>query len=228
MLKKALKEIYWRLPASAILMFHHVTDRPSVQKSGCVLAESDFYRVIDRYEAYASLKDVVARPSARRLAVTFDDGLEDLYAIAYPYLKRKKIPFTAFIVTEFLDTEGYISTEQLKTMAEDELVTIGSHGLTHKVFPELTLEEKENELRKSRQILEDLIGRPVDVFAYSHGQYDQETLDLTAKYYELAASVRGFSLNFFNVKKRTILPRLDVEDCTLERVVPKIDKIARR
>ena len=74
--------------------------------------------------------------------ITFDDALSDVFRVAYPELKKRRIPFTVFVITDFLNNDGYISDSELLEMAADPLVTIGSHGVTHEVLSGMS-EEKQ-------------------------------------------------------------------------------------
>lgn len=209
-LKKIAKKIFSLLPSSYIVIFHHVTGSPHNQRSGCVLDLDSFKTFLLRYKGcYVALNDAVKKKTKHKIAITFDDGLEDVYTVAYPLLKEANIPFTIFVVTNFLDQEGYITTAQLLEMSRDPLVTIGSHGTTHAVFPKLTREEKMLELGASKSCLETILQRPIDFFAYSHGQYDKETLKCI-KDYKFAFTVRGIPLNKMSFN-RYALPRFNVD-----------------
>ena len=213
MIKKQLKGIAKKLmyivPTSFVLMFHHVEETPALPRSKCLLATERFYEIISAFpaKAYVSVQDVLKK--GKRIAITFDDGLEDVYRVAYPYLKEKKIPFCIFVVTDFLDQPGYITTEQLLEMNQDPLVTIGSHGITHKNLPELSEAAQISELADSKQSLENLLGKPVKYFAYSHGQYDATTL-CHVRIYENAFSVVSRGLNFLT-NRRWEIPRINID-----------------
>jgi peptidoglycan/xylan/chitin deacetylase (PgdA/CDA1 family) len=186
-----------------------------------------FIKLIDSYDCYAPLLNVILHPWKKRIALTFDDGLEDVYAIAYPYLKEKKIPFTIFIITDFLNTPGYITKEQLLEMSENPFVTIGSHGITHKVLPDISSTDKRYEIHESRQILSKLVKRDIVFFAYSHGQYDKESLKY-ANEYKYCLSVLGRPLNVITGLKHTIIPRFNVENATYEKINIILNRILRR
>lgn len=210
------------IPHSAVLMFHHVIEAPAVEKSCCKLSFAHFQEIVIRYKAYfVPLKDVL-RGVRKKAAITFDDGLADVYEKAYPFLKQENIPFTIFVITDFLDTPGYITTAQLKEMSKDPLVTIGSHGLSHDIFPTMKTEQKKKELVESKAVLESLTGREVDIFAYSHGQYDKETTKL-AKCYRYAMSVRGTFLNCLTAKKYA-MPRLNIDEKSYNAMLNRLDK----
>ena len=226
-IKRIAKSIVYALPSTAVLMFHHVTDTPKFTKSGCILSSENFYDVINYFNNYTSVKDSLRFSFKKRVALTFDDGLSDVFHIAYPFLKKKQIPFTVFVVTDFLDTDGYITTEELKTLAADPLVTIGSHGMSHKVFPQMTAEEKKKELIISKEKLEIVIGKEVDFFAYSHGQYDEETLSLV-RVYKYAFGVTAFPLlHIMKTVKRYTLPRYNISNDSCEYFKKKLFRYSK-
>jgi len=216
-IKKIGKKAVFSLPSSYVLMFHHVTSTPEIKCSGCLLDTDKFYKQIDLYKNYDHLKNVIAKPGMRKTAVTFDDGLEDLYTIAYPYLKAKGFPFTAFIVTDFLDKPGYITTNHLIEMSKDKLVTIGSHGITHRILPQLSAEEQQIEIQESKKILEDIINKEVFCFAYSHGQFNKDSLRY-ASIYDYCMSVAGYPLNFITKRNRLLIPRYNLENATVDKL----------
>ena len=223
-LKKIVKKIIYSIPSSAILIFHHISDNPPVCKSGCKLSYDKFTGLLEGFDNYATLTEVVEKPSERHIAVTFDDGLKDVYEMAYPFLKERNIPFTVFIVTDFLDTEGYITTENLRELASDGLVTIGSHGVTHKNLNSLSAEEQKAELTESKRIIESIIGKPVNAFAFSHGQYNKDTLSLMNDY-DYGFSTRQLPLNFITEINRKVLPRFNVDSNSFDNVKSELLKI---
>ena len=100
-------------------MLHHVSDGGY---SPCIISTEHLIQFLDSKQKYISI-DELFNASAKKyedtIAITIDDGLYDLYAIAYPLLVERKIPFTAFISADLLDQEGYITTEQLKEIVSE-------------------------------------------------------------------------------------------------------------
>ena len=217
-LKKKLKFLFYKIPSSYILTFHHISAKPENKKSGCILDTDKFIKIIDSYNNYSSINEVVRHPFKRKVAISFDDGLEDVYTIAYPYLKSRNIPFTIFIVADFLDKEGYITKSQLLEMTQDPLVTVGSHGLTHNVLKSMELEKQREELLESQRALEKILQKPVVLFAYSHGQFDKTTLK-EVRIYKYAMAVNRLPINFITNKKKYQIPRLNVENSTFDNVL---------
>ena len=225
-LKKIIRDFLYLVPSSMILMFHHITENPMVKRSGCILSTELFYNQIEKYSNYDTLENVLKRPSKLKIALTFDDGLEDLYTIAYPYLKKREIPFTIFIVPEFLDLPGYLTTEQLRKLGTDKLVTIGSHGLTHQILKGLEYEDQRKELIESKSKIENIIQKEVKFFAYSHGQYDKTTLILVGKYKNAFIAECGkLPLNFWTTRNKKKIRRLNIENATYEESNKILQKV---
>ncbi len=214
--KNAKKLIFRTLPSSTALMFHHIDDGNIIPKSGCRLQKETFLDIIDSKIPFIPMEEYVKFRFSRKnpCTITFDDGLKDVYRVAYPELKKRNIPFTVFVITDFLGTEGYITEEELITMASDPLVTIGSHGITHDIMKGMDVEQQKHELIRSKELLQKLIGREIRYFAYSHGQYDEKTLEILRKEkcYDFAFDAGGGVTNCLTKRDLYTLPRMNCED----------------
>lgn len=122
------------------------------------------------------------------VCLTFDDGYQDNYDIAYPILKQEEVPFAIYVTTGFIDNRHPmwwytneklgISTESLKTLDSDPLCTIGAHTVSHSKLDTLSPEEQTKEIVQSRQELETLLSHPIRHFSYPHGSYNNKTIDI--------------------------------------------------
>lgn len=223
--KVAKRIIYSLIPSSYVLMFHHINDGNLIVKSGCILEYKSFLEIIDSGIEFISADEYIkfSLSNRNKCLITFDDGLQDVYRVVYPELTKRGIPLLMFVITDFLDTEGYITTEELLEMAENPLVTIGSHGLSHELFKNLDLNNKRRELLESKEILERLLHKPVKYFAYSHGQYDDSTLDILSEThcYDFAFGVSGYPTNFLTKRWAYHLPRFNCEDRKIPFTIKK-------
>lgn len=116
------------------------------------------------------------RPSAiecRAVVITFDDGLLDNYTNAYPILKEFGLKAYFFILVGRIGAEGYMNWEQIKEL-RDAGMTIGSHGMTHRILTTLKKEEIEYELKASKRFLEDNLGHRVDCLSIPRGFYNKD------------------------------------------------------
>lgn len=215
-MKKVLKSLFFRIPASYVLMLHHVDDGNITPVSDCIIQYDQFIRLLKQDRKFMQMSDYLTFKAQNngKYLLTFDDGLEDVFRVVYPVLKAREIPFTIFVPVDLLDTPGYISIEQLKEMAKDPLVTIGSHGVSHRVMTTLSVGEQELELVESKQTLQRIIGKSVDVYAYPHGQFNSDTIKLLKKLnlYKAAFGVTGHPTNCFTESNRFDLPRFNIKD----------------
>lgn len=221
-MKKTLKKLAYKvlglLPSSAILMLHNITDSPLLKKE-ILLSQDRFYLLIDSFHNWASLESVIVKPSRSGLALTFDDGFEDVYSVAYPYLKAKKIPFTVFVTVEKLNSAGYLTSEQLCELSKDTLCTIGTHCVHHLPLAKMSKEEQRVELLDSKRKIEAAIGKPVRFMAFPYGSYNKTTLKILREThaYEAACIVgRGF-LNIVSGYGRYTKPRIAVDNVVFDK-----------
>jgi len=130
--------------------------------------------------------DRSGRLPRRLAALTFDDGLENLVHHALPVLIRYRLPATVFVVAETLTPQGrpvdWIDTPPpypLTTLTRDQVLQMAeagvdfqSHSWSHLDLTTLDHGTCVRDLRDSRELLEDLLGRPVPHLAYPRGRND--------------------------------------------------------
>lgn len=122
---------------------------------------------------------------------TFDDAFANLLDNTLPALRELGVPACIFAVADNLGDrprwriapdhpdadERTMTAEELRRVAESELVTVGSHTCTHPDLARLAPAELLRELQDSRAKLADLVGRPIDDLALPHGSYTPAVLE---------------------------------------------------
>ena len=110
----------------------------------------------------------------RGLVITFDDGFKDNFEIAAPILLELGIPFSVFVITDFISQskKGYVDELTLKEFSKNPLITIGSHSCSHPRLTNLSLSEIKKEVSNSKDYLEGLLGREINAFSYPHGLFN--------------------------------------------------------
>ena len=181
-----------------ILMYHavHVMD-PSEASNANLIVDPDLfeaqikalskagYYFLTPEEAYKAFTEN-ALPAKKVVWLTFDDGNEDFYTIAYPILKKYKAKATNNIITGFVKkgNAGNLTVKQMKEMMAHGM-SFQSHTVNH---PDLSVNDKATqkaELTDSIDFLEDKLNTKVNTIAYPSGRYNQTTLDLAKKTYKL-------------------------------------------
>jgi peptidoglycan/xylan/chitin deacetylase (PgdA/CDA1 family) len=117
---------------------------------------------------------------AHPIALTFDDGFEEMGTVAATALAHVGFPASFFIVTgsvgttsRWLRPEGEGHRPLLDWAAIRDLAAagheIGAHGHSHRQLDVLPLREAAAEITRSRAELELGLGQAVTTFAYPHG-----------------------------------------------------------
>lgn len=181
-----------------ILMYHavHVMDPSEASNANLIVAPDNFeaqikamvdagYYFLTPEEAYKALTEN-ALPAKKVVWLTFDDGNEDFYTIAYPILKKYKAKATNNVITGFVKkgNAGNLTVKQMKEMMAHGM-SFQSHTVNH---PDLSATDKvtqKAELTDSIDFLEDKLNTKVNTIAYPSGRYNQTTLDLAKKTYKL-------------------------------------------
>ena len=181
-----------------ILMYHavHVMDPSEASNANLIVAPDNFeaqikamvdagYYFLTPEEAYKALTEN-ALPAQKVVWLTFDDGNEDFYTIAYPILKKYKAKATNNVITGFVKkgNAGNLTVKQMKEMMAHGM-SFQSHTVNH---PDLSVNDKATqkaELTDSIDFLEDKLNTKVNTIAYPSGRYNQTTLDLAKQTYKL-------------------------------------------
>jgi peptidoglycan/xylan/chitin deacetylase (PgdA/CDA1 family) len=173
-------------------------------------------------ERFGRLLDVLARQ--RTVELTFDDGNASDAEIALPKLRERGLRGTFFVVAGRLDQPGFLSREQLGELVAAGM-EVGSHGMAHRPWRGLDRTTLAEELIESRAMLEDNLGRPVDLAACPFGAYDRGVLRAAkaAGYRRLFTSDGGSARPAAWLQPRTTLTIEDDESSAaalLERESP--------
>ena len=152
------------------------------------------------------------------ICLTFDDGFSSDHDLVLPELKKINATATFFIVTDLLDTPGYLKTGQVKSLSESGM-QIGSHSKSHPNFLELNAGERMEELRDSKVILEKIIGKELTTFSFPFGFCDDACIKAVfdANYSICCTSNHGVSSN-----ASFIVPRNSINAKTSIRRIEKI------
>ncbi|MCH8315600.1 MAG: polysaccharide deacetylase family protein [Planctomycetes bacterium] len=165
-------------PRVVTLCYHGVTARQRRRFERQITWIAD--RAVPPDAAELDLRRRRARPG---VCVTFDDGFANLLDHALPVTRELGIPAMVFVVTENLGcrpkwdltpdhpdaSQITLSESQLRQAAEEPLCRFASHSSTHPRLTDLPLGQARRELSQSKAVLEQMLGRPVEDFAYPYG-----------------------------------------------------------
>jgi peptidoglycan/xylan/chitin deacetylase (PgdA/CDA1 family) len=120
-----------------------------------------------------TLDDVLADDDRGGVVVTIDDGLRDFYEHALPILVRYEIPAVLYLATGLVAGESHeptagdaVSWSQLREAVSTGLVGVGSHTHGHVDLSTASEEVADEEMRRSKGLIEDRLGVSCLHFAY--------------------------------------------------------------
>jgi peptidoglycan/xylan/chitin deacetylase (PgdA/CDA1 family) len=185
-LRRAALRIVGRIaPGSAVILYYHAV--PDEYRARFAAQMDDVLRYAKPIHADDGHS---LEHGDRYVAVTFEDGYQNVVDNAVPELLKRRIPCTIFIVTDALGRVpnwiGYspasggpiINEEKLKSIPSD-FVKIGSHTLTHPILPRLTEASARNEIVASRARLQDILKQEVDLLSFPYGAFNESIVQMS-------------------------------------------------
>ncbi len=159
------------------------------------------YTVIPLRTAVDWLRGQGPPPPPQSVVITVDDGHRSVYTEMLSVVRQYAIPVTLFIYPSAISHASYAMTwDQLKELKQTGLFDIQSHSYWH---PDFKREKKrlpsaeyqklvEDQLKRSRTVLEEKSGSPVDLLAWPFGIYDEALeRDAAQAGYVAAFSIEG-------------------------------------
>jgi peptidoglycan/xylan/chitin deacetylase (PgdA/CDA1 family) len=134
----------------------------------------------------------------RSCSITFDDGLVRTAHEGISVLIERNIPCSMFVSTGLMgrphpDLDGaMIMTAAEVVELADAGVEIGAHSVDHVNLDKLSYADALEQMRRSKVVLEDLLGKPVTAMAYPYGRASEQTMQAALEVgYELACVCIG-------------------------------------
>lgn len=170
----------------SVIMLHMVTDDTEMDAhKPYSISRVSFTRLLDVLEAegYTTTTFEELQRKSRKekqVIITFDDCPKHLWDFAIPELQRRNMKAVFYMPTAYLDGVNEWDTIQGKPAVQlmdkddierldDEGMEVGSHSHYHIRMDEPGKEEVLNNLKTSKKILEEIIGKPIISIAYPFG-----------------------------------------------------------
>jgi peptidoglycan/xylan/chitin deacetylase (PgdA/CDA1 family) len=227
-----------------VLCYHSVNPSPGYLSLSPDLFDQHLAWLQDHCRV-VPLEELVAGPreaGGPYVAVTFDDGYADNHANALPLLAARRTPASFFVTVGFLEHDSDVMAHlaevwatpraQLKPLSWSEVgelraagMSVGSHTWSHRNLARLSPDDAEQDLRRSREVLEERLGESVRAVAYPWGKLRRHVTDDTFA----AAGRAGYGLGLISLPRAVRdsdgalrVARLGVGDEPVARLAAKV------
>lgn len=168
-----------------IFLYHHIVDNESqIEYDYMQTTKDTFEKQIIGLENsgyhFISYDDLIQYKEGKKslykksAILTFDDGAEDTYKNAFPILKKYDIPFTMFIITDYVGSDTYMTWDEARDVQNSGLGLIASHSQKHEDFSKLSVEQAIENVNNSYKAIEENLGeQKTKIFTYPYGLYGE-------------------------------------------------------
>jgi peptidoglycan/xylan/chitin deacetylase (PgdA/CDA1 family) len=183
-------------------MYHHVADLPAgateLERTWTVspknlaaqveMLVARGFHAVTMADVSAYLRKGKALPS-RPIVISFDDGWETDYSVAFPILRRFGLVGTFYVYSNSIDRNQFLKWSEIDEMVHAGM-EFGSHTLSHPHLKTLPTDAAKKEIVESKLALEKHLGRPITAFAYPFGEYNSQVTELVKNAgYETAVTI---------------------------------------
>ncbi|WP_052076868.1 polysaccharide deacetylase family protein [Veillonella montpellierensis] len=135
------------------------------------LKSEDYHPIsLDELEAYLEGRGSLPW---KPVVITFDDGYEDNYQVAYPILKEYGFKATIFMIGQDVNRKGFLTAAQLQEL-QAHGIDIENHTYAHKPLDTFSYDETVADLIHAKAILQDILHKDTKYLAYPQGRYNEE------------------------------------------------------
>lgn len=195
----------WEIP---IIMYHRVIEgtESEIGVHANYTLKKDFeeqmrYLVEKGYET-VTFKDLAGNnyknrfdEGKKKIILTFDDGYEDNYRVAFPIMKKYNCKGVIYLMGELnynrWDVENKVNPEkrfslmndnEIKELQESGLIEFGAHTLTHPKLTTLDDDAVRYEVGESKRRFEEKLGEAPVSFAYPYGDFDERIKKIVSEF----------------------------------------------
>ena len=186
-----ISSLFYFNKRSKVIFYHDIHSKRSYTDMSTYIGLFEKHVGIINKNGYEIVHEITKKHG--QIVICFDDAFLGLYE-NIEFLKKKNIFIHLFVVSSYLGKKNYINERQLLELNKLELIKISSHTHSHKILNEINEHDIESELKESKEILEDLIEKPVDSICYPEGKFNKKTIHIANElgYKNQYSSLPGF------------------------------------
>jgi len=129
------------------------------------------------------------RNKSNLIALTFDDGYQDIYTYAFPVLRNYNIPATIFLIANVIGCDNswdvnlggiryrHLDSDEIKELLQNGW-EMGSHGLSHHLLVGMPSSQMQAELQTSKEIIESRFNTKVRFFCAPFGKLNRKIIEM--------------------------------------------------
>lgn len=177
----------------AIITYHSIDDSGSVVSVSPERFRTHVRLLADRTVPVVSLSRLLTAECHEGVAITFDDGFQNLADVAWPLLREHGFPATVFVATDWVGRQNawdpadtriprlpLLGWDTLGVLAAEGL-DVQSHSRSHPHLSRLGEDALAEELEGSRAAIQSAIGIAPRALAYPYGSYDARVVSATRR-----------------------------------------------
>jgi peptidoglycan/xylan/chitin deacetylase (PgdA/CDA1 family) len=182
-----------------ILAYHRVVrDKSEAGRHGIFVTVEQFEKHM-KFLAKRGFKTITFKdlenvdrtnPNEKYVILTFDDGYEDNYTLAFPILKKYGFKAVIFLVSdlEYNIWDSNFGEPKVKLLNSEQClemldygIEFGSHGRYHRDLTKLGVYDVEDEVFNSKLTLEERLGVKIISFCYPYGKVNDLVKEIVKK-----------------------------------------------
>lgn len=189
-----------------ILTYHSLDDSGSVISTSPATFETQMkylaqsgYQSLSLSEATVFIRERKPFPE-KAFVMTFDDGYQNNYTVAFPAMKEFGFKATVFLISAYcgkswsggvysLEARPMLSWSEIKEMHRYG-VEFGAHTSTHPDLTRIPIDQAEREMAGSKTAIQDRLGAQVQSFAYPFGRLNAKVQEIARGQFSAACSTR--------------------------------------
>jgi len=146
----------------------------------------------------------------KEILITIDDAFKSFYNNAWPYVKKKRIPFILFLLIQPVGKKGYMTWDEIREIESESFVMIGHHSHSHGYLINDTNDLFVEDINKANRIFLKELGYIPSLFSYPFGEYSKFMRDYISQNFSLAF---GQHSGVIDVNKNKFeLPRFPINE----------------